>query len=80
VPALTTEAGSAVGTRFEHPPTTRARTRLQNNNVKPKKFGNDFVCFLATVGEPRDFQEVVTQQEWKKGMDVEYQALEKNKM
>jgi hypothetical protein len=69
-----------MGTRFEHPPTTRARTGLQNNNVKPKKFGNDFVCFLATVGEPRDFQEVVTQQEWKKGMDVEYQALEKNKM
>jgi hypothetical protein len=29
--------------------------------------------------EPRDFQEAVAQHEWKKAMDVEYQALERNK-
>jgi hypothetical protein len=76
-PTPAIEAGSAMDTRIEHPPVTQARARLQNNIVKPKISVNDFVCFLATASELRDFQEAITQQEWKKAMDVEYQILEK---
>jgi hypothetical protein len=58
---------------------THLRTRLQNNILKPKKFGGNFVCLVTTTGEPRYFDDPSTQEEWWKAMDVKYQALEKNK-
>jgi hypothetical protein len=68
-----------VAVRSEHQaPPQCPRTRLQNNISKPKKFGDDFVCLMTVTGEPRDYEEAATQQEWTKAMDVEYQALVKN--
>jgi hypothetical protein len=58
----------------------RPWSRSQNNISKPKNFGDNFVCLLTTISEPRSFDEVVQEKEWKHAMDVEFQALERNKM
>jgi hypothetical protein len=52
---------------------------MQNNILKPKHFGDDFVCLLAATGEPRDYAEASQQQEWRDAMDVEFKALQENK-
>jgi hypothetical protein len=58
---------------------TRPRTRLQNIILKPKCFGDNFVCMLVATGEPVDYVEVSQQQEWRDAMDVEFKALQENK-
>jgi hypothetical protein len=71
--------GSVVASRSKHQVvSTCPRTRLQNNITKPKTFGDDFVCFVTSKEEPKDFAEAISHKEWKKAMDVEYQALVKN--
>jgi hypothetical protein len=57
----------------------RPRIRLQNNIRKPNQFADDFVCLLTTVSEPRCFDEAVQEKEWRQAMDVEFQALGRNK-
>jgi hypothetical protein len=57
---------------------THPRTRLQNNITKPKTFGDDFMCFVTSTEEPKDFAEAASHKELKKAMHVEYQALIKN--
>jgi hypothetical protein len=37
---------------------THPTTRAQNNIRKPKIFGDDFVCLLTMIGEPRDYIEI----------------------
>jgi hypothetical protein len=70
---------SVVASIFEHQAvSTHPRTRLLNNITKPKTFGDDLVCFVTSNEEPRDFAEATSHKEWRKAMDVEYQALIKN--
>jgi hypothetical protein len=69
-----------VASRSEHQAvSTHPRTRLQNNITKLKTFGDDFVCFVTSNEEPRDLAEAASHKEWKKAIDVECQALIKNR-
>jgi histone deacetylase 1/2 len=59
----------------------RPRTRLQDGIRKPKLYSDGTVRYgLSTfTGEPRSVEEVLTSKHWKKAMDLEYDALMKNK-
>lgn len=59
----------------------RPRTRLQDNIRKPKQFTDGTVHYglLSAVGEPHSFHDALTSPEWKAAMDLEYDALIKNR-
>jgi hypothetical protein len=61
------------------------RTKSKNNIVKPKEFKDGTVRYAAAIQNakavpenPKSHEEAIQYGEWKKAMDVEYQALEKN--
>jgi hypothetical protein len=59
--------------------TTRPRTRLQDNIVKPKKFTDGIVHYdklgLISTREPQSLQDALSDEHWKKAMDEEFLAL-----
>jgi hypothetical protein len=58
-----------------------ARTRLQKGIRNPKTYTDGTVrySFLCTTGEPQNFHEALSNTDWRKAMDEEYDALIKNK-
>jgi hypothetical protein len=63
------------------PAPARPRTRLQDGIRKPKVYSDGTIHYgLSTfTGEPRSVEEALTSKHWKKAMDLEYDALMKNK-
>jgi hypothetical protein len=58
---------------------THRVTMLQNKITKSKSFYDDFLCLLTVAGKPRDFDEVVTDDNCKRAINEEFDALEMNK-
>jgi hypothetical protein len=59
----------------------RPRTRLQEGVCKPKVYIDGTVhygCYTST-GEPQNLEEALGDKNWKNAMDIEYDALMKNK-
>jgi hypothetical protein len=65
------------------PTMTQPRTRLQDNIVKPKKFTDGTVCYdnlgLVSTREPQSLQAALGDEHWKRAMDEEFSALQRNK-
>jgi histone deacetylase 1/2 len=59
----------------------RSRTRLQDEIRKPKLYTDGHVRygFFSSTGEPRNVEEALSSKVWKEAMDVEFNALMKNK-
>jgi hypothetical protein len=78
-PALTSSPAAPPSTASLAP--LRPRTRLQDGIRKAKVYTDGTVCygFSAITGEPRSVEEALTNPHWKKAMDLEYDALMKNK-
>jgi hypothetical protein len=66
------------------PTTTRPRTLLQDNRVKPKKFTDGTVRYdklgMISTREPNSLQDALSDDHWKKAMDEEFSALKRNKI
>lgn len=63
------------------PSSSQARTRLQSGIRKPKVYTDGTVrygCFTSS-GEPHHIEEALGNKDWKSAMDIEYDALMKNK-
>jgi hypothetical protein len=62
-------------------PQSRPHTRLQTSIHKPKLYTDGTVHYgcLAESDEPRSLDDALTNKNWKIAMDVEYDALMKNK-
>jgi histone deacetylase 1/2 len=76
--------GSAATDTSDDPPTAASghpRTRLQAGIRKPKVYTDDTVRygFYTSTGEPQSLDEALGDQNWRNAMDVEYDALIKNK-
>ncbi|WVZ95434.1 LOW QUALITY PROTEIN: hypothetical protein U9M48_041200 [Paspalum notatum var. saurae] len=82
---VTTSDSSAADGQAEDPaaanPEPRPRTRLQAGVGRPKVYTDGTIrygCFSAT-GEPQFLGEALGDKNWKHAMDIEYDALLKNK-
>jgi hypothetical protein len=56
--------------------------RLQGAICKPKVYTNETIeygCLVSITSEPNNNTEALANQNWKKFMDVEIRALDKNK-
>jgi histone deacetylase 1/2 len=62
------------------PEVQRPRTRLQSGIVKPKQFTDGTIRYghLCSTGEPQSLEEALGDPRWKKAMEDEYAALQKN--
>jgi histone deacetylase 1/2 len=63
------------------PPAPMPRTRLQHGVRRPKTYTDGTVRYglFSSSGEPNNLAEALTNQNWKQAMQVEYDALMKNK-
>jgi hypothetical protein len=59
----------------------RSSTRLQHGITKPKVYTDGTIRYsmLATSDEPRDLHDVLSNANWKQAMNVEFDALQKNR-
>jgi hypothetical protein len=81
-------AGSSVANNSRNATTTtpsansRPRTRLQGEIRKPKVYSDGTICYdclASTTGEPHSIVDALFNEDWKIVMDVEFNALMKNK-
>jgi histone deacetylase 1/2 len=73
--------GSLAPSILVSPPAPRPHTRLQSSIVKPKIITNWRIrwCNLCVTGEPETPQEALKDPKWRVAIQVEYDALIKNK-
>jgi hypothetical protein len=59
----------------------RSSTRLQHGITKPKIYTDDTVRYnmLATSDGPHDLHDALSSTTWKQAMDMEFDALQKNR-
>jgi hypothetical protein len=62
-------------------PDPRHQTRLQSGIIKPKKLYDGMIRYgmFSTTGEPNSVDEAISDPKWRDAMEVEFQALAKNK-
>jgi hypothetical protein len=77
-PAMTSAAAGAVG---QSPPPERPHTRLHDGICRPRVYTDGTICYNmhASIDEPLNLVATLGDENWKKVMDAEYDALMKNK-
>jgi hypothetical protein len=63
------------------PAPDRPRTRLQDGIRKPKVYTDGHIRYglHTSTSEPRNIEEALASKHWKAAMDIQYDALMKNK-
>lgn len=63
------------------PDPPRYQTRLQSGIIKPKKLYDGMIRYgmFSATGEPNSVDEAISDPKWRDAMEVEFQALAKNK-